>query len=410
MALKAVNVTDVPNLDQVPENNASLSLYSSRFNSEGLELNSEATFKVPKFLVIGHRGHGMNILQSSDSRMKAIKENTILSFNSAAKFPIDFIEFDVQVTKDDCPVIFHDDFIFSEENGTVFEKRVTELSLGEFLCFGPQREAGKQGKSLLRKTKDGKILNWNVETDDSFCTLAETFQKVDPSLGFNIELKFDDHIVYHQDHLIHVLQVILQVVSEYAKDRPIIFSSFHPDAAQLVRKLQSTYPVMTPATILLLFLCIIYNFIDVLNLENQQVFFLTNGGTQVYYDVRRNSLEEAIKVCMEGGLQGIVSEVKGVFGNPGAVPRIKESKLSLLTYGKLNNVPEAVCMQHLMGIDGVIVDFVQEISHAVDDMIIKPLNEGLREGDEKTETKSKLQFSQQELSFLLKLIPELIQH
>ncbi|KHG02278.1 Glycerophosphodiester phosphodiesterase GDE1 [Gossypium arboreum] len=373
MALKAVNVTDVPNLDQVPENNASLSLYSSLFSSEGLELNSEATFKVPKFLVIGHRGHGMNILQSTDSRMKAIKENTILSFNSAAKFPIDFIEFDVQVTKDDCPVIFHDDFIFSEENGTVFEKRVTELSLEEFLCFGPQREAGKQGKSLLRKTKDGKILNWNVETDDSFCTLAETFQKVDPSLGFNIELKFDDHIVYQQDHLIHVLQVILQVVSEYAKDRPIIFSSFHPDAAQLV-------------------------------------FFLTNGGTQVYYDVRRNSLEEAIKVCMEGGLQGIVSEVKGVFGNPGAVPRIKESKLSLLTYGKLNNVPEAVCMQHLMGIDGVIVDFVQEISHAVDDMIVKPLNEGLREGDEETETKSKLQFSQQELSFLLKLIPELIHH
>lgn len=382
MALKAVNVTDVPNLDQVPENNASLSLYSSLFSSEGLELNSEATFKVPKFLVIGHRGHGMNILQSTDSRMKAIKENTILSFNSAAKFPIDFIEFDVQVTKDDCPVIFHDDFIFSEENGTVFEKRVTELSLEEFLCFGPQREAGKQGKSLLRKTKDGKILNWNVETDDSFCTLAETFQKVDPSLGFNIELKFDDHIVYQQDHLIHVLQVILQVVSEYAKDRPIIFSSFHPDAAQLIRKLQNTYPV----------------------------FFLTNGGTQVYYDVRRNSLEEAIKVCMEGGLQGIVSEVKGVFGNPGAVPRIKESKLSLLTYGKLNNVPEAVCMQHLMGIDGVIVDFVQEISHAVDDMIIKPLNEGLREGDEETGTKSKLQFSQQELSFLLKLIPELIQH
>lgn len=73
-------------------------------------------------------------------------------------------------------------------------------------------------------------------------------------------------------------------------------------------------------------------------------------------------------------------------------------------------MPEAVCMQHLMGIDGVIVDFVQEISHAVDDMIIKPLNEGLREGNEETETKSKLQFSQQELSFLLRLIPELIQH
>ncbi|KAE8680863.1 Glycerophosphodiester phosphodiesterase GDPD2 [Hibiscus syriacus] len=382
MALKAVNVSDVPNIDQVPENNASL--YSSRFNSEGMELNVEAaSFTAPKFLVIGHRGHGMNIMQSSDSRMEAIKENTILSFNSAAKFPIDFIEFDVQVTKDDCPVIFHDDFLFSQENGTVYEKRVTDMLLEEFLCFGPQREAGKQGKCLLRKSKDGKILNWNVQTDDSFCTLVEAFRKVDSSLGFNIELKFDDNIVYNQDHLTHVLQVILQVVSEYAKDRPIIFSSFHPDAAQLVRKLQNTYPV----------------------------FFLTNGGTQVYYDVRRNSLEEAIKVCLEGGLQGIVSEIKGVFRNPGAVPKIKEAKLSLLTYGRLNNVPEAVCMQHLMGIDGVIVDFVQEISHAVDDMIVKPLNESLKGGNEEQKAaKSKVQFSQQELSFLLKLIPELIQH
>ncbi|KAK8664102.1 hypothetical protein V6N13_083905 [Hibiscus sabdariffa] len=384
MALKAVNVSDVPtpNLDQLPENNASL--FSSRFNSDGMVLNVEAaSFRAPKFLVIGHRGHGMNIMQSSDSRMEAIKENTIVSFNSAAKFPIDFIEFDVQVTKDDCPVIFHDDFIFSQEHGTVYEKRVTDLNLEEFLCFGPQKEAGKQGKRLLRKSKDGRMLNWNVQTDDSFCTLAEAFQKVNPSLGFNIELKFDDNVVYHKDHLSRVLQVILQVVSEYAKDRPIIFSSFHPDAAQLVRKLQQTYPV----------------------------FFLTNGGTQVYYDVRRNSLEEAIKVCLEGGLQGIVSEIKGVFRNPGAVPKIKEAKLSLLTYGKLNNVPEAVCMQHLMGIDGVIVDFVQEISRAVDEMIIKPLHESLKEGkEEERKAKSKVQFSQQELSFLLKLIPELIQH
>ena len=39
----------------------------------------------------------MNILQSCDPRMKSIQENSILSFNAASKFPIDFIEFDVQV-------------------------------------------------------------------------------------------------------------------------------------------------------------------------------------------------------------------------------------------------------------------------------------------------------------------------
>lgn len=207
-------------------------------------------------------------------------------------------------------------------------------------------------------------------------------------MGFNVELKFDDHIVYEQDYLIRVIQAILKIVFEFAENRPIIFSTFQPDAALLIRKLQSTYPV----------------------------FFLTNGGTEIFYDVRRNSLEEAVKVCLEGGLQGIVSEVKGVFGNPGAVTKIKESKLSLLTYGRLNNVAEAVYMQHLMGIDGVIVDLVQEITEAVYDMI-KPAkvvekedNKSLNGEGEDGEVKTKPQFSQRELSFLLKLIPELIQH
>ncbi|KAG4193590.1 glycerophosphodiester phosphodiesterase gde1 [Gossypium arboreum] len=374
MALKTIlHLSDLPNLDHVPE------IYSTCF-SKGLDLNRASSFSIPKFMVIGHRGHGMNILQSSDSRMKAIKENSILSFNSAAKFPLDFIEFDVQVTKDDCPVIFHDDFILTEENGTIFEKKVTELCLAEFLCYGPQKETGKEGKCLYRKTKDGKFVKWKVETDDSLCTLQDAFQKVEPSLGFNIELKFDDFAVYQQDHLLHILQVILQVVFEFARDRPIIFSTFQPDAAQLVRKLQNNYPV----------------------------YFLTEGGASIYYDVRRNSLGEAMKVCLEGGLQGIVSEIKGVFKDPGAVPKIKDSNLSLLTYGKLNNVPEAVHMQYLMGIDGVIVDFVEEISQTVDDMI-KPAKEMTTEGKGESEANSKLQFSQKELSFLLKLIPELIQ-
>ncbi|KAL0377259.1 UNVERIFIED_CONTAM: Glycerophosphodiester phosphodiesterase GDPD1, chloroplastic [Sesamum radiatum] len=363
MALKAVHVSDVPNLDQVPDN-ASLSLYSSRF-PKGVDVGRATTlFKEPKFLVIGHRGNGMNMLQSSDLRMKAVKENTILSFNTAGKHPIDFIEFDVQ--------------------GTIFEKRVTELSLSEFLTFGPQREGGAEGKTLLRKTKDGKILNWTVESDDPACTLQEAFQKVNPSLGFNIELKFDDNIVYQQDYLIHVLQAILEVVFDHAKERPIIFSSFQPDATLLVRKLQGTYPV----------------------------FFLTNGGNEIYNDVRRNSLEEAIKLCVEGGLQGIVSEVRGIFRNPGAVNKIKELKLSLLTYGKLNNVVEAVYMQHLMGVDGVIVDLVKEIAEAVSKMVKPPCGEGEEEEEEIVmEGKgSRPKFSQRELAFLLKLIPELVQH
>ncbi|XP_022983246.1 glycerophosphodiester phosphodiesterase GDPD1, chloroplastic-like [Cucurbita maxima] len=395
MALKAVHVSDVPHFDQVPDN-ASMAMYANRC-SIGAELGWKA-FRASKFLVIGHRGSGMNALQSSDRRMKAIKENSILSFNAAAKFPIDFVEFDVQVTRDYCPVIFHDDVILSVDKGTVFEKRVTELSLSEFLNYGPQQDPQTEGNCLLRKTKDGKIVNWNVEIDDRLCTLEEAFQKVESSLGFNIELKFDDHIVYDQSYLTGVLQAILHVVFKNAKERPIIFSSFQPDAALLVRKLQATYPV----------------------------FFLTNGGNELYHDVRRNSLEEALKVCLEGGLQGIVSEVKGIFRNPGTVKKIRESEVSLLTYGTLNNVAEAVYMQHLMGVEGVIVDLVQEITEAMAEMIKPPAKpraeatgttgeegkeeeEGkVKEEEEEEEMDRKPQFSERELSFLMKLIPQLI--
>lgn len=41
----------------------------------------------------------------------------------------------------------------------------------------------------------------------------------------------------------NVLNSVEQVVFEHAQGRPIMFSSFQPDAALLIRKLQSTYPV-----------------------------------------------------------------------------------------------------------------------------------------------------------------------
>lgn len=125
----------------------------------------------------------------------------------------------------------------------MYERRVTELTLSEFMTYGPQREPGLEGKTLLRKTKDGKTINWTVESDEASCTLQEAFEKVNPSLGFNIELKFDDYIVYQQQQLKDTLQAILQVVFDHANERPVIFSTFQPDAALVVRKLQSTYPV-----------------------------------------------------------------------------------------------------------------------------------------------------------------------
>lgn len=108
-------------------------------------------------------------------------------------------------------------------------------------------------------------------------------------------------------------------------------------------------------------------------------------------------------------MHGIVSEVRGIFKNPSAVLRAQESNLALLTYGQLNNVWESVYVQYLMGVNGVIVDLVEEISNAVADFCKPDLNQSTLGSGVGLEGARHQAFSQQQLGFLLRLIPELIQ-
>ncbi|CAF2041257.1 unnamed protein product [Brassica napus] len=359
-----------------------LSVSSAKLSTGVEDDKKQKAFVFPKFVIMGHRGFGMNMLQSPDEKLKSIKENSILSFNVAADFPIEFVEFDVQVTKDGCPVIFHDNFIFTQEQGVIIEKRVTEMALHEFISYGPQKD-GANVNPMFRKTKDGRIFQWKVAEDDPLCTLKDAFVKVKRSQGFNIELKFDDNIMYGEEELRQTLENILKVVDEHAEDRPIIFSSFHPDVARLIRNLQLSYPV----------------------------FFLTNGGCEIYADVRRNSLDEAIKICKEGGLHGIVSEAKAIIRTPNVVTQIKDSKLSLISYGQLNNVVEVVYLQYMMGVDGVIVDMVMEISEAIASIEVRNDEDDEEDDGRKClilfgEESKKVRISSDAIALLTKFVPK----
>lgn len=72
-------------------------------------------------------------------------------------------------------------------------------------------------------------------------------------------------------------------------------------------------------------------------------------------------------------------------------------------------------MQYVMGIDGVIVDFVEEIIQSTTLMMIRPppssssppLPSPSKDDDVAI---TRPEFSQKEISFLLKLLSQLIQH
>lgn len=291
-----------------------------------------------RLAVIGHRGVGKNISTVSalgGQLRPSIMENTIVSFNMAARHGADFVEFDVQVTKDGHPIIFHDDFIVvkDKENNCLVHKRIGDLMLEEFLQIGYQKDSQKAEKELFRKNLAGSFSAWTVSVDDSLCTLKDAFEQVSPLVGFDIELKFDDYNVTSHQELKRSIDAILKVVNESCVGRKIFFSSFHPDAALLLRQEQSLYPV----------------------------FFLTDGVPDIYPDYRRSSLAAAIEVCLTGNLQGIVAEVKAILRDPEVVQQIKAAGLTLLTYGELNNLADILHLQESLGVDGLVVDHVLEM-------------------------------------------------
>ncbi|KAH9307304.1 hypothetical protein KI387_035215, partial [Taxus chinensis] len=286
--------------------------------------------------VVGHRGSGKNrviISGETPNGRPSVMENTIKSLVQAAENGVDFVEFDVQVTKDGHAVIFHDDYIIIDEQGFYNARRIGDLTLEEYLSLGFQADGLEIQWPLVRKASDGSICRWIVSVEDCLCTLKDAFERIPLTVGFNIELKFDDEAEVPRADLRRVISVVLREVEMYGRSRKVFYSSFHPDAADLVRKMQSEYPVL----------------------------FLTDGGTHVYHDERRNSIESAIEVCLKSGLQGVVSEVRAVLQNPGLVSKVKDAGLCLLTYGELNNYVEALQKQKEVDVDGVIVDHVLEM-------------------------------------------------
>lgn len=63
---------------------------------------------------------------------------------------------------------------------------------------------------MFRKLNDGRVLRWDVQSDDALCTLQEALDGVDRRVGFNVELKFDDDVVYREMELTGILQAILK--------------------------------------------------------------------------------------------------------------------------------------------------------------------------------------------------------
>ncbi|KAI1173019.1 Glycerophosphoryl diester phosphodiesterase family-domain-containing protein [Nemania sp. FL0916] len=348
------------------------------FTHPNMEINSQQTYwkKLASTMLIGHRGLGKNFLANKSLQLG---ENTVSSFIAAANLGAQYVEFDVQLTKDHVPVIYHD-FLVSE---TGIDAPVHTLTLEQFLhindgssngALGASGEGGhyngdgarkgdanRKQRSLsvdfrhpskdtalderMKYTLNYKKTGYKANTRGNFvqapfATLEELFEKVPETVGFNIEMKYPMLLESEQHYmdtyaieLNSFCDTVLTKVYELARGRHIIFSSFNPDICLCLSFKQPSIPIM----------------------------FLTDSGADEVSDIRASSLQEAIRFASRWNLLGIVSNTKPFIHCPRLVKVVKQSGLVCVSYGTQNNDPELVQLQVNEGIDAVIVDSVLAI-------------------------------------------------
>ncbi|KAJ3323554.1 Glycerophosphocholine phosphodiesterase [Boothiomyces sp. JEL0866] len=289
-----------------------------------------------KTVLVGHRGAGANrkINVEGKSRLQ-LGENTIDSLIKGGEFGAEFVEFDVQLTQDHVPVIYHD---FTTTEWGVHSP-LSSIRYSDFVGQRPKITRRNSVSNINKNVEMGTIIPNGAGTIQSaFCSLLQVFQKVPAKTGFNIEVKYpnleeaEDETLFNAE-INTFCDEILKVVLQNAGTRKVYFSSFHPEMCLLLRMKQKRYPV----------------------------FYLTVAGAKKFYDIRLNSLADAVQVAQDFRLDGVVTYCGPLVDCPNLIKKIQKLGLNILSYGGKNNNIEDARIQVNGGINGIIVDNVPDI-------------------------------------------------
>ncbi|KAL8720367.1 MAG: hypothetical protein Q9225_002755 [Loekoesia sp. 1 TL-2023] len=304
--------------------------------------------------VVGHRGSGANTTLKTNLQ---IGENTIQSFMSAVASGASCVEFDVQLTKDLIPVIFHD-FLVMETGGDVPLHTLTRDQFMQLSRLQSSRErspihngsthqhfgeaiqkkkarsrsqsdirydddgAGKLRQRMqyteegLRNEIKGNLRGFSIQEPST--TLEELFTNLPESISFNLEMKYpmlweaeDRDMDFFAMELNLFVDTILKMVYRLGGRRSITFSSFSPETCIMLSLKQQDYPVL----------------------------FINKAGSVPTGDIRASNLQQAIQFAKAWQLAGIVMLSDVFVSCPQLLRYAKSSGLVCGSYGNLNDDP-----------------------------------------------------------------------
>ncbi|EFA03495.2 glycerophosphocholine phosphodiesterase GPCPD1 [Tribolium castaneum] len=291
-------------------------------------------------LDVGHRGSGSSFKTQNCAE---VRENTVASLKNAIDHGADFVEFDVQLSKDLVPIVYHDFHV------CISMKKKKQLDETDMLEL-PVKELTLDQLQLLKvyhlsegKTKNPRFFDEDLEDHQPFPTLQHVLEVLNPHVGFNIEIKWTMQLydgsfeLYHPTDINLYLDTILEVVLRYGGERRIVFSCFNPDICSMIRLKQNKYPVM----------------------------FLTIGESKVYdryRDPRCWSIPAAVQYANMIELLGISAHTEDLLRDASLVQLVKRAGLIMFCWGDENADPTTLKMLKELGLHGVIYDKIYQLS------------------------------------------------
>ena len=147
-----------------------------------------------KGLDVGHRGTGTSFKVTKGTSYKvtrgsSIRENTIASLKKAGEFA-DFVEFDVQLSKDLHPVIYHDFHVYVslKKKATLSEHDMLELPMRELTL--EQLKNLKVYHVVEGRKREQEFFDEDLAEHQPFPELSEALEIIEERVGFNIEVKW----------------------------------------------------------------------------------------------------------------------------------------------------------------------------------------------------------------------------
>ncbi|XP_053316388.1 glycerophosphocholine phosphodiesterase GPCPD1 [Spea bombifrons] len=294
-------------------------------------------------LDVGHRGAGNS---TTTAKLAKIRENTVASLKNAASHGAAFVEFDVQLSKDLVPVIYHDltccISMKKKANANsleLFEIPVKELTYDQLQLLNLAHVTALTLKDCFDPCDEESTISDN----QPFPSLQTTLESVPEDVGFNIEIKWtcqekcgkwDGNLSSYFDMNLF-LDIILKTVLESAGRRRIVFSSFDADICTMVRLKQNRYPIL----------------------------FLTQGQSDIYpelMDLRCRTTPMAISFAQFENILGINVHTEDLLRNPEYVKEAKSKGLVVFCWGDDTNDPENRNLMRDYGVDGLIYDRIYD--------------------------------------------------